>query len=195
MVGFDASIALVIWFPDVRCSVDRAKERVHYLLEQLEAKNERILIPAPALSELLVNAGDAGAELVNQLSRSSRFEIGPFDDLAAIEVALSIASAKQSGNKRGKDVMAHWAKVKFDHQIVAICKVRQVRTLYSDDPALCNFASSREIHTVSLADLPIKPTEPTLFDGLEEFGLTDGTDRKNPGRGNRAPLELPPAVP
>jgi hypothetical protein len=176
MVGFDASVALAFWFPDVACSIDHAKERMDYLVEQLEAKRERILIPTPALTELLVRAGDAGPEFVNQLSKSSRFEIAAFDDMAAIEVALSIAAATGSGKKRGDGTSKEtWAKVKFDHQIVGICKVRQVSVLYCDDPRLCNFASMCELRTVRLGDLPLPPKEPTLFDGLNEAAaLGDG---------------------
>jgi hypothetical protein len=190
MVGFDASIALAIWYPDVPCSVERAKERVEYLIEFLESKHEKIMIPTPALSELLVRAGGAGAELVNQLSKSSRFEIAPFDDLAAIEVAIAIAAAKRSGNKRGKNLTENWAKIKFDHQIVAICKVRRISTLYSDDPALCNFASLCEIHTVTLAELPLRPQEATLFDGLDEsVELTEGN------KSMEHPKQLPASIP
>lgn len=169
MVGIDASIALAIWFPDVRCSVPKAKERVEYLLEYLEMKNEKILIPTPALSEILVRAGAAGIEFVNQIGRSSRFEIAGFDQMAAIEVALAIANAKKAGNKRGASVPTDsWAKIKFDHQIVAICKVKQVRILYSDDPALCNFAESHDLRTANLSDLPLRPEEPNLFTGIED---------------------------
>lgn len=184
MVGMDASIALAVWFPDVLCSVDRAKDRVRYLLEDLEERRERILIPAPALSEILVRAGAAGAELVNQLSKSARFEIGDFDTMAAIEVALAIEAAKKAGGKKVKGSSDTWAKVKFDHQIVAICKVKQVTTLYSDDPRLCNFAQSTGIHTVSLADLPLPPDEPTLFDGL---------DASAPETEEKERLALPPS--
>src|SRR5260370_10938138 len=121
MVGSDASIALAIWFPDIPCSVDKAKERVAYLIQNLAAKNERVLIPAPALSEILVRAGKAGPEFVNQLGRSARFEIASFDALAAIEVALAIAHAKKRWVKRVKGSTDSWNKTKFDHQIVAIC--------------------------------------------------------------------------
>jgi hypothetical protein len=210
MVGIDASIALAIWFPDIPCSVDNAKERVAYLLKTLAEKNERVLIPAPALSELLVRAGKAGAEFVNQLGRSARFEIAPFDALAAIEVALAIAHAKKRWGKRVKGSSESWNKTKFDHQIVAICKVKRVRVLYSDDPALCNFAESADIHTVSLADLPLPPEGPCLFDGLDagdvlQVGneessdtvkrLTDGmTVEPEPEQAVAAPVEPPPVA-
>jgi len=168
MVGVDASIALALWFPDVPSSVPKAKERVEYLVQNFASTNERILIPTPALSEVLVRAGSAGLEFVNQMARSSRFEIAPFDTLAAIEVSIAIASAIRSGNKRGKNMKDTWAKIKFDHQIVAICKVREVKTLYSDDPGLCSFAERMGIHTYALADLPLPTEEPNLFSQLEE---------------------------
>ncbi|MHB8389970.1 MAG: hypothetical protein ACYDBH_10360 [Acidobacteriaceae bacterium] len=190
MVGFDASIALAVWYPDVPCSVERAKERVEYLIEFLETKHERIMIPTPALSELLVRAGGAGPALVNQLSKSSRFEIAPFDDLAAIEVAIAIAAAKRIGNKRGKNLTENWAKVKFDHQIVAICKVRGVSTLYSDDPALCNFASSCGIHTIRLGELPLRPQEQTLFDLIDEEVEPSGDNEST-----EPPRQLPTPIP
>jgi hypothetical protein len=167
MVGIDASIALAIWFPNVACSVPNGKERVEYLLELLELRNERILLPTPALSEILVRAGEAGVEFVNQIGRSSRFEIAAFDELAAIEVALAIAAAKKAGGKAAGNATESWAKIKFDHQIVAICKIKRVRILYSDDPGLCNFASHSDLRTVRLADLPLRPEERGLFAGLE----------------------------
>jgi len=155
MVGIDASIALAIWFPNVACSVPNGKERVEYLLELLELRNERILLPTPALSEILVRAGEAGVEFVNQIGRSSRFE------------ALAIAAAKKAGGKAAGNATESWAKIKFDHQIVAICKIKRVRILYSDDPGLCNFASHSDLRTVRLADLPLRPEERGLFAGLE----------------------------
>ena len=166
MVGMDASIALALWFPNVPCSVVRAKERVEYLVQNLTSTNERILIPAPALAEMLVRAGAAGLEFVNQIAKSSRFEIAPFDTLAAIEVSIWVAAAVRGGNKRGKNTKDTWAKIKFDHQIVAICKVREVKTLYSDDLGLCSFAKSFGLNSYALADLPLPAEEPNLFTGL-----------------------------
>ncbi len=169
MVAIDACIALIIWFPDVPSEIADAKARVDYLLEDLERRSEKILIPAPALAELLVQAGNAGKEFVNQLSKSSRFQIAPFDTRAAIEVALSIGRARKSGNKRGKGNKENWQKVKFDHQIVAIAKVEGVSVLYSNDPGLKNFATANDLRVVSLADLPSPPSKAPLFEGVPEF--------------------------
>jgi hypothetical protein len=54
MVEFDASFALLIW-RDVPASVDKARERVAHLINELTQKQERILIPTPGLTELLAS--------------------------------------------------------------------------------------------------------------------------------------------
>ncbi len=164
MVGMDSSFLLALWFPDVPCSIPGAKESIELLVKELDARKERILIPTPALSEILVRAGTAGPEFIARITKSSQFEIAPFDILAAYEAALSIASLT-TGKKRGNARSETWAKIKFDHQIVAICKVRDVRTLYSDDRRLRTFAESRRIATFGLKNIPL--AQPTLFSGLD----------------------------
>jgi predicted nucleic acid-binding protein len=169
MVAIDACIALIIWYPEVPCEVLDAKARVDYLLEDLERKNEKICIPAPALAELLVQAGNGGPQFINQLAKSSRFQIAPFDTKAAVEVAVAIARARKSGNKRGKGNKDNWQKVKFDHQIVAIAKVEGVSVLYSNDPGLKKFAAANDLRVISLDELPSPPSLTPLFDGVPQL--------------------------
>ena len=66
MVVFDASIMLLSIRPDdvsppidpsTNLPVEYAKERIDGLIEQLDKEKTKIIIPAPALSELLVRAG------------------------------------------------------------------------------------------------------------------------------------------
>jgi hypothetical protein len=47
------------------------------------------------------------------------------------------------------------AKAKFDQQIVAISRVENVTTIYSDDEGLAKFASHFGIKTIGIADLPL----------------------------------------
>jgi hypothetical protein len=169
MVSIDACMGLVIWFPEVPCEVADAKERVDYLLTDLERRKEKILIPAPALAELLVHAGEAGPEFVNRILKSSRFQMGDFDTRAAIEVALAIDKARKAGNKRGKGNKENWQKIKYDHQIVAISKVENASVIYSNDSGLANFAESNGMKVISLVDLPVPPSKTPLFDGVPEL--------------------------
>ena len=87
------------------------------MVHRLEAIRTRIIIPTPALSEVLVHAGAAGPDILDTLSKSTVFKVEPFDTKAAVEAALMTKAAIDGGDKRGS-VAATWAKVKFDRQMV-----------------------------------------------------------------------------
>jgi hypothetical protein len=68
MVVFDAATLLLLLRPDAGrpldpatgTPVERVEERMAYLVQRLEKARSKILIPTPALSEVLVRAGAAG---------------------------------------------------------------------------------------------------------------------------------------
>jgi len=167
MVLFDASFALLIWRPDVPASVGQAKERVAHLVNELHQKQERILIPTPVLTELLVRAGAAGPQYLQELTKSARFRIAPYDTRAAVEVAAVIRDALGKKSKKAGS-RSSWAKVKFDWQIAAIGRVEQAHTIYTDDGDLGKFARKMGMTVVTLADLPVPPSKTPLFDFLDQ---------------------------
>jgi hypothetical protein len=125
MVGFDAHFVMLALRPAIPASVDHAKERVLNLLDELQKKGERIVIPTPALTEFLVHAEDAGPRYLDELQRSVRFKLAPYGVRAAVEVAAAIESAvtKKSKKDGSRDT---WAKVNFDRQIAGIGESRRV---------------------------------------------------------------------
>jgi hypothetical protein len=151
MVVFDAGILISLLTP--RSTEHLKKERLDFLVRTLRQSRTKILIPTPALAELLVYAPD----LADEFSRSASFEVVSFDQRAAIECSLSIGAALSSGNKKGKQKHAAWSKVKFDHQIVAIARSRLATCIYSDDKGLLNFAQSLGMTAMSSDDLPEDP--------------------------------------
>ena len=167
MVGFDAHFVMLAFRPAIPASVDRAKERVLKLLDDLQQANERILIPTPALTEFLVHAESAGPRYLDEIQKSSRFRIAPYNLKAAVEVAGRIAAAVTKKDKRDgtRDI---WAKVNFDRQIVGIAKAEGCHTLYSDDPGVKKFAEKLGLKVVALADLAVPQSKHPLFDKLEE---------------------------
>jgi hypothetical protein len=137
--------------------IEKPKERIDYLVKQLERNKTRIIIPTPALSEALVRAGVAGSQaIVEQLQKFSVFQVEPFDTRAAIEVAAMTRNAIDSGRKR-ENAAATWAKIKYDRQIVAIAKVVGATTIYSDDSDIAAIAARANIKVIGLADLPLPP--------------------------------------
>jgi len=162
MVVIDATTLMLFFRPDVktpagkgRKPIEFAKERIENLIKELEKSREKIVVPTPVLSEILVRAGTAESQqIVERLNRYSVFRVEPFGARAAIEVAAMTRTAIGGGNKRGVS-KAPWTKVKFDRQIVAIAKVIGAETIYSDDSDIQSIANAVDITVVGLEDLPI----------------------------------------
>lgn len=167
MIVFDATMMLLAMLPNVSPPIDEAtgkpvayaKERIDGLIERLEKEKAKIIVPSPALSEMLVRAGNETESLINTIEKSSVFSIEAFDTLAAIEVAMMTQQAKKNGNKRG-DSEGVWAKVKYDRQIVSIAKVHRATAIYSDDGDIHALARTLKIDVIRLIDLPI-PSDAT----------------------------------
>jgi predicted nucleic acid-binding protein len=158
MVAFDSTFLTFLFIPNAQCDTDRAKERVDNLIGSLQGSGERIVIPSPALAELLIAVGHSRSQILRELTHSPKFLIAPFDSKAALELSLLAETArKQSGKKKG-DSGGTWAKVKFDWQIVAISKAQNVRAIYSEDSDIKKLAPLVGIAVNSVADLPLPPT-------------------------------------
>jgi predicted nucleic acid-binding protein len=142
MVIFDTTFLTFLFVPNAKCSVDRPRERVDFVISDLHGEGEKVGIPAPVLSEILIKTGHSKQKIIHELTKAStRFQVLPFDTLAAIEAAEIAIEALKKGSKRG-DSKETWAKVKYDRQIVAIARVHKARAIYSDDPGLRKLAES-----------------------------------------------------
>ena len=167
MVTFDATIILALLEPE-KCIpkdpitgrlVNQFSERLDYLVETLEKSGEKIIIPTPALSEILVHAGPAGPQYLQTLGKASPFRIVDFDSRAAIQHAAMTHKAINDGDKR-EGSSESWAKIKFDRQIVAIAKVEGSKVIYSDDKGVHNFGGKNGMTVLRISDLPLPPKEP-----------------------------------
>lgn len=175
MFGVDATTLALLMNPDARPPHDpstgqpvaRAKERVEHLVAELERNGETVLIPTPALAEVLVKAGDQGPALIDRVARSSRFRIGGFDLKSAVEHAAMTQEAIASGSKFGGS-QEPWQKVKFDRQIIAIARSNGAKAIYSDDGNVATFAAAIGLRVIRTWELPLPPEpEPDLLSGLD----------------------------
>lgn len=150
MVVFDASVLIDLFHP--RTHPDR-KAKLEHLIADLQRKKIKIVIPTPALSEFLARAGKARDAYYARLSTSAAFKITAFDNRAALECALLLDAALTSGDKRAQTKT--WAKAKFNWQIVAIAKVANVRTIYSEDGDVARIGQRYGLAVVKTDDLPL----------------------------------------
>jgi len=170
MVVFDTSILLLVLDPnakppddpETRQPLDKAAKRIEHLIEKLTADKERIVIPTPVLSEVLVHAGDAMQPYLDTLNGQAAFRIAPFDQKAAIEAALAMSDAIKRGGRRvdAANPDATVTKIKFDRQIVAIAKAEGAHAVYSDDADVHGYARHAGLDAYRTADLDLPPEDP-----------------------------------
>lgn len=139
MVVFDANFLIYFLDPKIKDGVG-SNPRIDHLVAMIEKSGERIVVPTPALSELLVKAGDATSKYLEIIARSKYFRIAEFGVRAAVEAAELEREARSKGAKRGVTPDATWDKVKFDRQIVAIARAVGAKTIYTNDDQLARQA-------------------------------------------------------
>lgn len=170
MVVIDSSVLLLVLDPHAKAPedpatgkvVESAAERIEYLIENLSADEEQIVIPTPVLSEVLVHAGSAMQAYLETLNSQGAFRIAPFDQKAAVEAALAMRDAIQRGGHRvdAASPDATKTKIKFDRQIVAIAKAEGAHTIYSDDNDVHNYAKRAGLKVFRTSELERPPEDP-----------------------------------
>lgn len=164
MAVFDANILILLLDPDKPAPLDpttgkpvtHARTRIEHLVDLLEESSDRVLVPTPALSELLVGAALAGPDYLRIIESRSVFVVAPFDKRCAVELAEMSRSARDAGEKSGGS-QEPWQKVKLDRQIVAIAKVNREQRIYSTDVGVLTFARRAGLQAFSLADIQLPP--------------------------------------
>lgn len=136
LVAFDADVLSLLLHPSAAppndpvtgVPVERALERLEYLVAELERQKARVVIATPALSEFLVIADEAGPDYLSKIDADAVFKIEPFDAKAAVEAAALTRAALHEGDKKS-GASGTWQAVKADRQIVAIAKTVGVSRL------------------------------------------------------------------
>lgn len=150
MVVFDASILIDLFNP--RLHSDR-RAKLDHLVAELQRNKTKVLVPTPALAEYLAKAGKARDRVHAELTSKGPFKVGSFDSRAALECALMLDEALSGGDKRAQ--AKTWAKAKFDWQIIAIAKVANAHTLYSEDSDLARIGARHGIKVIKTDALPL----------------------------------------
>lgn len=138
--------------------VTRASDRFSWLEAEIQRNKDTIVIPTPALAEVLVGLENDAPAILQRISRSSWFKIADFDTRAAVEVAAMTRDAIRAGDKKAGSTSS-WQKVKIDRQIIAIARVMSVSQIYSDDDGVAKFAGQIGLPVIRSWELPLPPDE------------------------------------
>lgn len=170
MIVLDTSVLLLVLDPKAKAPIDpstgllveKAAERIEHLIDILAADKEKIIVPTPVLSEVLVHAGSAFQGYLEVMNKQAVFRVAPFDQKAAIEAALAMRDAMQRGGHRidAANQDASKTKIKFDRQIVAIAKAEGAHTIYSDDDDVHRYATRSGLSAYRTLDLDLPPEDP-----------------------------------
>ena len=129
--------------------VNRTKRYIQHLAE----KNEKIMIPTPALTEYLV--GFPPEEQINQRQVIERNFIVPSFDIAAVGVAAELLGNIEVIQEMRKKGEYDKIRVSIDAQIIAIAIVNQAEKIISHDPNLMKLANKR----IVVEDVPVIHTQ------------------------------------
>ncbi len=158
--------------PATKKPIERLEDRIEKLIENLSSEAEKLILPTPALSEFLILAGQDAPAYLDRLAEMRFIEVRPFDTKAAIELAAVEIEDRKKGDKRGGSANT-WAKVRFDRQILAICKTNGAKLIYSDDEGIIKFAPKFGLEVVSTWDLTLPAAKQTkMFDESGEATST-----------------------
>lgn len=167
MILMDATSFMLMVHPSAAPPIDpatgqpvsRVGERFAFLEAEVQRTSDTILIPTPALAEVLVGLDDAAPAVLEKITRSARFKIAEFDAMAAVELAAMTRDAIRAGDKKDGST-SPWQKVKMDRQIIAIARVRGAARIYSDDKGVGEFAEKLGIPVVRTWTMPLPPEDP-----------------------------------
>lgn len=172
MIAFDATALALLINPSALPPVDPltqqpvsdAKGRYELLAKKIQASKKTIIIPTPALAEVLVKAGDDAGAFIQRIDRNACFKVADFDFRAAMEVAAMTRAAIRKGDKRDGSSQPY-QKIKVDRQILAIARVANAESIYSDDQNMFSFGTLLGVKVIRTWELPT-PTlpDPSLFD-------------------------------
>ncbi|MCA3299260.1 MAG: hypothetical protein ING28_14200 [Roseomonas sp.] len=178
LVGFDTTMLSLLLNPHSKPPEDPRsqkpvtfpKKRAVYLLACIQKEKGKIIVPTPAVAEILTVIGPEAQAYFDIIAQNRLFDVAAFDPKAAIELAILNRDVFSTTDR--KNNLEPYQKIKIDRQILAILKSRGVSEIYTDDVGLSNRARLCGITPIGIAELRLPPDEQQMkleFEGHEEI--------------------------
>ncbi|MCQ8240559.1 type II toxin-antitoxin system VapC family toxin [Rhizosaccharibacter radicis] len=131
------------------------KQRLDFLWLSLEKAQSEIIIPAPALAEVLCRRDIENTNVLEVLGSSHRIRITSFDERVAVEFG------EMFRERRGRQPPSTGGKVKFkfDLMILAMARIEGASVIYTDDDDLRAKSIATGIHAEGFWQLDLPPQQ------------------------------------
>jgi predicted nucleic acid-binding protein len=133
LVAFDSNIC--IWCIKEDCTKGQEQEmrKAITLRNVLTQAGYDILIPIPVVTELLSNVSDANERLTFYNEIKKTFQVGQFDEKAALILAEILNHHYHSTNRAYKQLGITKVPLKYDALLVALSKSAGAECLFAHD--------------------------------------------------------------
>jgi predicted nucleic acid-binding protein len=159
MIVVDTNFLVLLIDPDSTQNVNRRADRVRHFIDTLAASKEEVMIPAPALAELVAGRVERVEEIVEAVRKLKIFSVQAFDPVIAIETGERIAAVREKTPENER--LPGWKVVmKYDAMIAATAIVRGARALYTLDKGFEKYLEGTAVKIYLLDDLPLPPEDP-----------------------------------
>jgi hypothetical protein len=186
MVAFDNTILSILLFPDAVVHqgpepkpVERAHDRVNALVQEIADAGEQVLVPSPALAEVLATPDCDMEEVLSTLR-------------GCIHPDRRLRSARRSRTGHPSSCRLYCRRYSGrpeDHEDKDEVRSadrgdrtdQRPRVLYSDDDGVKKFEEGSGLKVKRTSDLPIPLIQQQLFEG-GKFTLSEQSDSANAGK-------------
>ena len=161
MPVFDSTTIMFLVQPNAKPPNDPAtgeplanvSQRIERLIRDIESKSQTIVIPTPALAEVLVIAKGQIDEWISMLQQSRHFQIVDFD-IDAVKKLVHVTQKIHDNRMFESQSPFTKAQLKYDRQILAVALAENESTIYSDDQGIKQMERYFDIEVIQTHMLP-----------------------------------------
>lgn len=164
MIVVDANFLVLLLDPNAMPHIDQGHARV---TEFIRACSKEIIIPSPAISEVIAGRLDRVSEIMGIFRKQRIFHIQPFDEVISIETGHIIRrmfdNTPTESRPQGWRIM-----MKYDAMIAATAIVRGASEIITGDGDFRPLLDGSSVKITKPGDLPLPPRQGGLFDVIED---------------------------
>lgn len=159
MIVVDTNFLVLMIDPASTQNQNQRAERVRYFIRETSKSSEVIVIPAPALTELVAGRARRVEEIVETIRGFRVMEIQAFDTVIAIETGERIAGV-QARIPEDQRLPGWKVAMKYDAMVASTALVRGARAIVTTDEGFGKYLEGTPVSILHIDDLPLPPEDP-----------------------------------